>query len=85
MPKEFRKGDRVEWDTSQGATQGHVVRKQTSTHRAGHHADGKGVDERRRAGLVAVESGRVRITEVGEAMIKRLIEGIRTATSRDVM
>jgi hypothetical protein len=30
MPKEFRKGDRVEWDTSQGATQGHVVRKQTS-------------------------------------------------------
>jgi len=30
MPKEFRRGDRVEWDTSQGATQGHVVRKQTS-------------------------------------------------------
>ena len=31
MPKEFRKGDRVEWDTSQGATQGEVVRKQTSS------------------------------------------------------
>ena len=30
MPKEFRKGDSVEWDTSQGATQGQVVRKQTS-------------------------------------------------------
>ena len=30
MPKEFRKGDRVEWDTSQGATHGHVIRKQMS-------------------------------------------------------
>lgn len=30
MSKAFRKGDHVEWDTSQGATQGQVVRKQTS-------------------------------------------------------
>ena len=30
MPKELRKGDKVEWDTSQGVTHGHVVRKQTS-------------------------------------------------------
>jgi heme-binding NEAT domain protein len=30
MPKDFRKGDRVEWDTSQGATQGRVIREQTS-------------------------------------------------------
>ena len=30
MSKEFRKGDKVEWDTSHGVTHGHVVRKQTS-------------------------------------------------------
>ena len=30
MAKEFQAGDKVEWDTSQGVTQGHVVRKQTS-------------------------------------------------------
>ena len=30
VPKEFRKGDHVEWDSSQGARQGHVIRKQTS-------------------------------------------------------
>jgi predicted methyltransferase len=50
---------------------------------AGHHADGEGVDELRRAELVAVESGRVRFTEIGEAMIERL-EGIRIAMSGDV-
>jgi hypothetical protein len=50
---------------------------------AGHHADGEGVDELRRLGLIAVESGRVRFTEAGEAMIERLVEGIRTATSRE--
>ncbi len=38
MPKEFRKGDRVEWDTSQGATQGRVIQEQTSpTHIKGHN------------------------------------------------
>ena len=51
---------------------------------AGHQADGEGVDELRRLGLVAVESGRVRFTETGEAMIERLIEGLRTAISRNV-
>jgi hypothetical protein len=51
---------------------------------AGHHADGAGLDELRRLKLVLFESGRVRFTETGEAMIERLIEGIRTATSRDV-
>ena len=51
---------------------------------AGHQADGEGVDELRRLGLVAVESGRVRFTETGEAIIERLIEGLRTAISRDV-
>jgi hypothetical protein len=51
---------------------------------SGHHADAEGVDEPRRLGLVAVESGRVRFTETGEATIERLIEGIRTATSRGV-
>ena len=51
---------------------------------AGHQADGEGVDELRRLGLVVFESGRVRFTETGEAMIERLIEGLRTAISRDV-
>jgi hypothetical protein len=51
---------------------------------AGHQADGKGVDELRRLGLVAVESGRVRFTKTGEAMIEGLVEGMRTARSRDV-
>ena len=51
---------------------------------AGHQADGEGVDQLRRLGLVGVESGRVRFTETGDAMIGRLIEGLRTATSRDV-
>jgi hypothetical protein len=46
---------------------------------AGHHAG-----ELRRLGLVVFESGRVRFTETGEAMIGRRIEGIRTTTSRDV-
>lgn len=30
MADEFKKGDRVEWETSQGTTVGHVVRKLTS-------------------------------------------------------
>jgi hypothetical protein len=30
MPKQFKAGDKVEWHTSQGVTQGHVVRKQIS-------------------------------------------------------
>ena len=30
MSKELRKGEKVEWDTSQGVTDGYVVRKQTS-------------------------------------------------------
>jgi hypothetical protein len=30
MSKNFKQGDQVEWDTSQGVTRGHVVRKQTS-------------------------------------------------------
>ena len=30
MAKNFRLGDPVEWDTNQGVTRGHVVRKQTS-------------------------------------------------------
>jgi hypothetical protein len=35
--KDFKKGDRVEWDTSQGRTEGHVLREQTSeTHIKGH-------------------------------------------------
>lgn len=37
MAKELKKGDEVEWDTSQGKTHGKVVRKQTSrTHIKGH-------------------------------------------------
>ena len=37
MTKGFKNGDRVEWDTSQGETQGRVVKKQTSrTHIEGH-------------------------------------------------
>lgn len=35
--KEFKPGDRVEWNTSQGSTTGHVVRKLTNeTHVQGH-------------------------------------------------
>ncbi|GGE55748.1 hypothetical protein GCM10007276_36020 [Agaricicola taiwanensis] len=30
MAKELKKGDKVEWDTSQGKTHGEVVKKQTS-------------------------------------------------------
>ena len=30
MKKEWKPGDTVGWDTSQGVTHGHVVRKQTS-------------------------------------------------------
>jgi predicted aldo/keto reductase-like oxidoreductase len=30
MAKDFKKGDEVEWDTSQGKTHGKVVKKQTS-------------------------------------------------------
>lgn len=30
MSKEFEKGDKVSWNTSQGKTEGEVVRKQTS-------------------------------------------------------
>lgn len=30
MAKELKKGDKVKWDTSQGKTEGTVVRKQTS-------------------------------------------------------
>ncbi|MGO4167300.1 DUF2945 domain-containing protein [Novosphingobium sp. YAF33] len=30
MTKEFKKGDKVEWDTSQGATHGTVQKKQTT-------------------------------------------------------
>jgi hypothetical protein len=37
MAKSFKKGDKVAWDTSQGETQGDVVRRQTSqTHIKGH-------------------------------------------------
>ena len=30
MTKELKSGDKVRWDTSQGETSGHVVKKQTS-------------------------------------------------------
>lgn len=37
MAKEFSKGDKVSWNTSQGTTQGVVVKKQTSeTHIKSH-------------------------------------------------
>lgn len=37
MAKEFSKGDKVSWTTSQGKTHGEVVKKQTSdTHIKGH-------------------------------------------------
>jgi hypothetical protein len=37
MTKELKKGDQVEWDTSQGKTHGRVEKKQTSkTHIKGH-------------------------------------------------
>ncbi|WP_313436223.1 DUF2945 domain-containing protein [Novosphingobium sp.] len=37
MTKQFRKGDKVEWDTSQGTTHGTVEKKQTSeTHIKSH-------------------------------------------------
>ncbi|MDX6749279.1 DUF2945 domain-containing protein [Geminicoccaceae bacterium 1502E] len=37
MTKELKKGDEVEWETSQGKTHGKVVKKQTSrTHIKGH-------------------------------------------------
>ncbi|MFC0206143.1 hypervirulence associated TUDOR domain-containing protein [Novosphingobium soli] len=37
MTQQFHKGDKVEWDTSQGKTQGTIERKQTSqTHIKGH-------------------------------------------------
>jgi hypothetical protein len=37
MAKELKKGDKVEWDTSQGKTHGTVVKKQTSeTHIKSH-------------------------------------------------
>ena len=37
MGTSFSKGDKVEWDTSQGKTQGKVVRKQTSPTRIKGH------------------------------------------------
>lgn len=38
MSKEFKKGDRVEWNTSQGKTEGKVKKKLTSeTDIKGHH------------------------------------------------
>lgn len=37
MATSFSKGDKVEWDTSQGKTQGKVVRKQTSRTRIKGH------------------------------------------------
>jgi hypothetical protein len=37
MAKDLKRGDKVEWDTSQGKTHGTVERKQTSrTHIKGH-------------------------------------------------
>jgi len=37
MTKELKKGDKVEWDTSQGKTHGMVEKKQTTeTHIKGH-------------------------------------------------
>ena len=30
MPRSFKKGDKVGWDTSQGETHGRVIRKQAS-------------------------------------------------------
>jgi hypothetical protein len=37
MAKSFKKGDKVEWDTSQGETHGKVVGKQTSETRIKGH------------------------------------------------
>jgi len=37
MTKTFKKGDKVEWDTSQGPTHGTVERKQTSETRIKAH------------------------------------------------
>jgi len=37
MTKTFKKGDKVEWDTSQGTTHGTVERKQTSETRIKTH------------------------------------------------
>ena len=38
MPEEFKKGDKVEWNTSQGRTSGEVQNKLTSpTDIKGHH------------------------------------------------
>ena len=37
MTKDFKTGDKVEWDTSQGKTHGEVVKKETSTTKAGGH------------------------------------------------
>jgi Hypervirulence associated proteins TUDOR domain len=37
MTKSLNKGDKVEWDTSQGETHGKIIKKQTSqTHIKGH-------------------------------------------------
>ncbi|MBC2771318.1 DUF2945 domain-containing protein [Rhizobium sp. AQ_MP] len=37
MTKNLRKGDKVEWETSQGTTEGKVVRKQTAPTRIKGH------------------------------------------------
>lgn len=37
MAKELKPGDKVEWGTSQGKTQGEVVKKETGTAKAGGH------------------------------------------------
>jgi hypothetical protein len=37
VAKQLKKGDKVEWDTSQGATHGTVVKKQTSETRIKKH------------------------------------------------
>jgi hypothetical protein len=37
MAKQLRRGDKVEWDTSQGKTHGTVVKKQTSETHIGKH------------------------------------------------
>ncbi|MCC2979481.1 DUF2945 domain-containing protein [Sphingomonas sp. IC4-52] len=37
MTKNFKAGDHVKWDTPQGETSGKVVRKETSSTKAGGH------------------------------------------------
>lgn len=49
---------------------------------SGHRADPDGVEELRAAGLLEIDGERGRFTDAGEAMVGRVVEGIRGAATK---